>query len=529
MDMEALTPKKWKELCMMTSRTAFALCFSLILLSSQAMSRTNIVGDSVKCMAREEVFYTVDSLRYRISYDGPQPTATVTDAGYGSRVPVLGDSTFIVPRSVTIGGRDYLVRKIGRQAFAGHPEIKHLVISEGTEIVNDDAFAYCLNLESISLPATLEILAPASFRGCSAVESISIAEGNGTYDSREGCNAIIETDKGTLVLGCKATRIPGGVTAIGECAFIGQQCIGGMAIPEGVKMLGCRAFADCTGLRHISLPQSLQSIGEGAFEGCASLEEMAIPEGVREIGNSMVAGCARLGRLTVSLKNKWYDSRQDCNAIISTQEDCLVAGCGNSVIPEGVRSIGEKAFSSSAICSIRIPASVTQIVRTAFLHCRLCSSIEVAPGNPVYDSRGGCNAIIETATATLIKGCGRTVMPADVGTIGDMAFCGATMPDNLVIPEGVRSIGDNAFSDCGILTLRLPSSLQRLGNSAFSGCGRLRVVEMFGTELHLGWSVFEHCRALCAVRLPQHIKHEGYNVFRHTPYQAVYDREYGKP
>ena len=207
---------------MMTSRTAFALCFSLILLSSQAMSRTNIVGDSVKCMAREEVFYTVDSLRYRISYDGPQPTATVTDAGYGSRVPVLGDSTFIVPRSVTIGGRDYLVRKIGRQAFAGHPEIKHLVISEGTEIVNDDAFAYCLNLESISLPATLEILAPASFRGCSAVESISIAEGNGTYDSREGCNAIIETDKGTLVLGCKATRIPGGVTAIGECAFIGQ-------------------------------------------------------------------------------------------------------------------------------------------------------------------------------------------------------------------------------------------------------------------------------------------------------------------
>ena len=87
---------------MMTSRTAFALCFSLILLSSQAMSRTNIVGDSVKCMAREEVFYTVDSLRYRISYDGPQPTATVTDAGYGSRVPVLGDSTFIVPLSPSV-------------------------------------------------------------------------------------------------------------------------------------------------------------------------------------------------------------------------------------------------------------------------------------------------------------------------------------------------------------------------------------------------------------------------------------------
>ena len=83
------------------------------------------------------------------------------------------------------------------------------------------------------------------------------------------------------------------------------------------------------------------------------------------------------------------------------------------------------------------------------------------------------------------------------------------MPDNLVIPEGVRSIGDNAFSDCGILTLRLPSSLQRLGNSAFSGCGRLRVVEMFGTELHSGWSVFEHCRSLCAVSLPQHIKYEG--------------------
>ncbi len=514
---------------MITSRTAFVLCLSLLFLSSQAMSRTNIVGDSVKCVAWEDTLHTVDSLRYRISLDGSQPTVTVMDAGYGSRVPVLGDSTFIVPGSVTIGGRDYPVRRIGRQAFVGHPEIKHLVISEGTEIVSDDAFAYCLNLESISLPATLEILAPASFRGCSGVESISIAEGNGTYDSREGCNAIIETDRGTLVLGCKAARIPRGVTAIGECAFAGQQDIGGMAIPEGVKALGCRAFADCTGLRHISLPQSLQSIGEGAFEGCASLEEVAIPEGVREIGNSVVAGCARLGRLTVSPKNKWYDSRKDCNAIISTQEDCLVAGCGNSVIPEGVRSIGEKAFSSSAVSSIHIPASVTQIARTAFLHCRLCSSIEVAPGNPVYDSRSGCNAIIETGTGTLVKGCGRTVIPAEVSTIGDMAFCGASMPDNLVIPEGVCSIGDNAFSGCDILTLRLPRSLQRLGNSAFSGCRRLGVVEMSGTELHVGWSAFEHCRSLYAVRLPQDIKHESYNVFQHTPYQAVYEREYGKP
>ena len=528
MDMEALTPKRWKELCMMTSRTAFALCFSLILLSSQAMSRTNIVGDSVKCMAREEVFYTVDSLRYRISYDGPQPTATVTDAGYGSRVPVLGDSTFIVPRSVTIGGRDYLVRKIGRQAFAGHPEIKHLVISEGTEIVNDDAFAYCLNLESISLPATLEILAPASFRGCSAVEIISIAEGNGTYDSREGCNAIIETDKGTLVLGCKATRIPGGVTAIGECAFIGQQCIGGMAIPEGVKMLGCRAFADCTGLRHISLPQSLQSIGEGAFEGCASLEEMAIPEGVREIGNSVVADCARLGRLTVSLKNKWYDSRQDCNAIISTQEDCLVAGCGNSVIPEGVRSIGEKAFSSSAICSIRIPASVTQIVRTAFLHCRLCSSIEVAPGNPVYDSRGGCNAIIETATGTLVKGCGRTVIPSDIKQIGGYAFHGMTMPKGLVIPEGVTDIGRSAFSGCDIHTLTLPTSLRKIGNNAFNFCPWLETVEANSPELYIGRSAFQFCYSLQSVRLPQTTIFADSEVFRYSPYQEVFEREYGK-
>ena len=108
------------------------------------------------------------------------------------------------------------------------------------------------------------------------------------------------------------------------------------------------------------------------------------------------------------------------------------------VIPEGVTEIGRWAFEGcTSLTSIVIPSSVTEISGTTFEGCSSLTSIVVEEGNSVYDSREGCNAIIETATNTLVQGCNSTIIPSSVTEIGENAFEGCSSLTSVVIPEGV--------------------------------------------------------------------------------------------
>ena len=143
--------------------------------------------------------------------------------------------------------------------------------------------------------------------------------------------------------------------------------------------------------------------------------------------------------------------------------------------------------------------------------------------------RFGCNAIIETATGTLVKGCGMTVFPVGVGKIGDYAFCGMTMPANYCIPEGVSSIGSHAFTGCNFRSLLLPESLREIGSSAFTFCRHLEDVEMKSSNISIGSMAFNYCYSLLSVRLPHHTTYANSLIFQYSPYQEIHDREYGKP
>ena len=148
------------------------------------------------------------------------------------------------------------------------------------------------------------------------------------------------------------------------------------------------------------------------------------------------------------------------------------SGITSLTIPDSVTSIGDYAFDScSGITSLTIPASVTAIGNCAFAGCSDLERISVASHNAIYDSRGDCNAIIETATNTLIAGCKNTTIPASVTSIGDSAFRGCSGITSLTIPASVTSIGNCAFDGCsGITSLTLPDSVTAIGYSAFSGC-----------------------------------------------------------
>ena len=177
------------------------------------------------------------------------------------------------------------------------------------------AFSCCSSLKSIVIPKSVTSIDGSIFTDCSSLTSIEVDEGNKVYDSREGCNAIIETATNTLISGCKSTIIPVGVTSIGKEAFQGCSGLTSIVIPESVTSIGDYAFFLCSGLTDLVLSKELTSIDSTAFWNCRSLTSIVIPKGVTSIGFAF-DGCTNLKTITLPVGvKKIYDNFRGCESI----------------------------------------------------------------------------------------------------------------------------------------------------------------------------------------------------------------------
>lgn len=173
--------------------------------------------------------------------------------------------------TLTISGRG---EDIPSFSFRGDWEIEEVVIKQGITSIEDGAFAGCPNLTSITIPKTVTKIEDEAFYGCSGLKSIKVKDGNPKYDSRNYCNAIIETESNTLILGCENTVIPNSVKWIGDCAFGDCSKLTSITIPNSVTGIGEKAFYGCSGLTSIAIPESVTSIGRWAFYGCSNLRSI---------------------------------------------------------------------------------------------------------------------------------------------------------------------------------------------------------------------------------------------------------------
>ena len=256
--------------------------------------------------------------------------------------------------------------------------------------------------------------------------------------------------------------------------FNGRSEIQKIVIDSGVTAIGNNIFRNCDELGSIDIPDSVTSIGTGAFR-YTGLPEFTLPKGVTNLGDFVFMGSDKLTSLSVEEGNTVYDSRDNCKAIVKTAENKLLFGCNETVIPESITNIEKYAFfGAKGITDIRISKNITQIGDDAFGSCSSVLSVTVDEENAVYDSRNGCNAIIESATDTLVFGCRNTVIPDGIKAIGTTAFDDCSGLSAITIPESVTAINDFAFYGCGLTSVVIPAAVKEIGYGVFSGCSALK-------------------------------------------------------
>lgn len=461
---------------------------------------------------------------------------------------VLETSTdAVIPETVTIGGKEYVVIGFGRYggtssySLFSYPERVNSVMLPATlRIIGGNAFQGCTNLKAIDIPENVSIIGYRAFYNCSALDSIvlpAVLDSLGTYAFYD-CEAL------------KEIVIPEGVKDINNYAFYNCNNLASVVLHGCIKSIGNYAFYGCSALTDIQLPDSLLSIGANAFRSCSALKELTLPAKLSSIGSdafrsvtlnkltSLAAVPPTLGSSPFQNLYTVYvpaGSGAAYRAANIWKDYIIIDGDGVAlnIDVDVPGNLGRKILAETENMEDVNYLTITGSLNSDDIYDiqnRLTNLIEIdlsgidmtdLPERMFYQRRALQKIVLprglQTIGANALGLCSNIVeieLPNTMTTISSYAFEYCSSLKEVVIPEGVVSMGTFAFQECSSLeTIKIPSTLKSIPSCAFYNPTNLRSVDLAEGLTEIGSEAFRNARNLAYVTLPSTLQTIGGGAF----------------
>lgn len=507
--------------------------------------------------------FMVDGIAYNIN-----GASVVTVTFLGNNNYYSGDIN--IPSSVTYNGITYAVRFIGNAAFSNCVDLTSVVIPNSVQSINaetfngcsglvnvtipnsiiiigDNAFKDCSSLTSVFIPNSVTDISYNAFWGCSGLVSIKVDSNNQVYDSRDNCNAIIQTSKNNLLFGCKNTIIPNTVTSIGM-AFYNCSGLTSINIHNSITSISGLAFAGCTNLESVnwnaincndfsddygpfrglsniktfSFGEEVEHIPANLCAGLTGLTSVIIPNSVSSVGKRAFLNCSGLANITIgnSVASFGIFAFASCSSLtdvtlpssVTTITEGLFMDCSNLksvTIPNSITSIEKRVFDGcGSLTSVTIPNSVSSIGEDSFRNCMGLTT--------VYWNAKNCNGFSSTSAPFRGIGIKSFFIGEEVECLPSYLCKGLSELTSITISNSVTSIGYGVFHECwGLTSMKVESGnhvydsrnncnaiIETASNMLFLGCKNTIIPN---SVTSIGSSAFYNCKGLISISIPNSV------------------------
>lgn len=357
---------------------------------------------------------------------------------------------------LNIGG---MVKVLPEKLVADCEKLRNVTIPESVTEISFRAFYMCKGLTELAIPSSIVSIDSEAFRGCSGLEKIVVDEANTIYDSRNNCNAIIETQTNKLLIGCKETIIPEDIVTIGTCAF-----------------------ADCTTLTAITVPNSVTQIDGNAFSGCTGLTEFTIPQNIKQIKINAFQNCSNMAIL--------YYNAESCEASDGF-ENCYFIK--KAYIGDSVKTLPKSLFEKcSGLTDVIFGKNVTEIGASVFYQCTSLTNVVLPEGLKVLSEQTfyGCSSLPTV------------ILPEGMTEIGVNAFYKCTNLKTITLPSTLTELGKGAFYECkNLSSISLPEGITTLKSKTFYNCATLSAVLLPSGLTTIEDAVFYNSKNMAEIKI----------------------------
>ena len=391
------------------------------------------------------------ALGYIFGDDEFDGSIRITQYYYGNADGGMRGHTYYIPASL----KSVTVTggEIGYGAFSEFKNLTSVVLGEDINSIGIRAFQNCTGLTELTLPSGITTIETGTFQNCASLTEIELPAGVTTIgkDAFNGCAGLTEI------------LIPDTVAGIGDYAFSGCSSLKAFTIPKGVSRIGEYVFQDCSDLTGIEIPADVTEIGTYAFQNCTGLTEMVIPDNVTYIGEGALSGCSSLESLTIPFVGDSRKTAADADQypfgyIFGTLDYEGSEGIYQSYCHDPVENTNWGSYYYIPVALKTVTVNGGEIPYCAFDGCTHLTDIVLADGITTIGSQAfqGCNALIAIT------------IPDSVTSMGNSAFYCCSSLAEIHIPEGVTRIGDHALAGCSSLTsVTLPKTVTAIGGYAF--------------------------------------------------------------